>query len=211
MKPVLLFFIVSIFLLNGCISEKKIERRYYTIEIPVDQLTTVQDSISQIDGNFEIEQVVVNKVYEKNQIVNRGNSNEISYYIFNQWAINPSDAITQAVRRYLEVAGIFQNLSDRYDRSVPDYRVWTYISSLELIEMNKSFSAHLGLEFRLIDNSDDKIIISHTADRTKPLDQKDLNLFAREISSILQQELNIFVVMISDKKYLFASKPEENK
>ena len=210
MKPVILFFIVSIFFLNGCISEKKIERRYYTIEIPVDQVTAIPDSISQIDRNLEIEQVVVNKVYEKNQIVNRGNSNEISYYIFNQWAVNPSDAITQAVRSYLEVAGIFKNVSDRFDRSVPDFRLWTYISSLELIEMNKSISTHLGLEFKLIDNSNNKIILSHTADRIKLLDQKDLNIFAREVSTILQEELNIFVRLISDKRNMFPGNPDEN-
>jgi ABC-type uncharacterized transport system auxiliary subunit len=209
MKPGILLFILSIFFLTGCISERKIEMRYFTIEIPVDQITTLADSISQIKGNCEIEEVAVDDVYDKIQIVNRAESNEISYYIYNQWAINPSDAITQVIRNYFEVTGIFQDISDRYSKVIPDFRLWTHINSLELIEMNKTFSAHLALEFRLIDNSNNKIIISYKADRKYPLEQKDLNLFAYEISKILQEELSKFAGMIMEKRYLIPANPDK--
>ncbi len=204
MKQNVNIFIVFIIVFTGCISGNKIDRRYYTIEIPADLITTGTDSILQIKGNCEIEQVVVNELYEKNQIVNRARSNEISYYIYNQWAISPSDAITQVIKEYIDVTGIFQDITDRYRRSIPDYRFWTSINSLELIERTRSFSAHLNLEFKLIDNSNNKIIVSHRADRVNALKEKDLNLFALEVSRIIQEELNIFVGMINDRRYLFS-------
>ena len=207
MKSNVHIFIVFIIVFTGCISEKKIERRYYAIEIPADQITTNTDSISRIKGICEIGQVVVSEVYDKNQIVNRTGSNEISYYIYNQWAIRPSDAITQVIKEYIEAAGIFQNVSDRYSRSIPDYRFWASINRLELVEKNKSSSAHLNLEFRLVDNLTDKIIISHKADRVNPLKQNDLNMFTLEVSTIIREELNIFAGMIMDKRYLFSRDP----
>jgi ABC-type uncharacterized transport system auxiliary subunit len=207
MKPILPFFIIVIFVLTGCFSEKKVERRYYTIEIPEDLISPKTDSISEVKGSCEIERVVVNDVYAKNQIVNRARSNEISYFVYNQWAVNPSDAITQLIGEYLEVAGTFQNISDRNRMSIPDFRFRTYINNLELIETGKSFSAHLSLEFKLIDNSDNKTLVSYKADRVNPLEQKDLNMFANEISTILLQELNKFTSMILDERELISGNP----
>lgn len=207
MKPIVHIITIFIIVFTGCISGKKIERRYYTIEIPVDQIAARNDSISQINGNCEIVQVAVNEVYEKNLIVNRARSNEISYYKYNQWAISPSDAITRVIKDFLEVAGIFQNLSDRYSGSVTDYRFWTSVNRLEVIEKNKSFSAHLNLEFRLIDNSNDMIIVSHKADRLNLLKQNDLNIFAREVSTMIHEELIIFSGMIMDKSLKFSREP----
>lgn len=207
MKPILSFFIIVIFVLTGCFSEKKVERRYYTIEIPKDLIPAKTDSISEVKGSCEIERVVVNDIYAKNQIVNKVRSNEISYFVYNQWAVNPSDAVTQLIGDYFEVAGIFQNISDRNRRSIPDFRFRTYIDNLELIETGKSFSAHLTLEFKLIGNSDNRTLVSYKADRVNPLEQKDLNLFAHEISSIIIQELNKFTGMILDERELISRYP----
>ncbi len=188
-------------------SEKKIVRKYYTIEIPADQIPVPVDSISVINGNCEIDDVEVNLVYQRNQIVNRTSSHEVSYYIYHQWAIRPSDAIKEMIQEYLGSSGIFQSISTRYSRSIPDYRYWTSINNLELIEMNKSSLAHLNLEFRLIDNSNDQVILSHKADRVNPLKQKDINIFAIEVSNIICEELSIFSTMIMDNRNLFTRDP----
>ncbi len=203
MKPNLYILIISLIVLTGCISEKKIERRYYTIEIPPGNIVPGTDSISMITGNCEIEQASVSELYEKNQIVCRDKSNEISYYLYNQWAIRPSEAITLIIQEYLDAAGIFENISGRYSRSIPDYRFQTTVSRLELVENNKSSSAHLSMECRLIDNSNKKVIISHKAVRVNELKQNDLNLFALEISTIIYEELNIFAGIIKEKRNLF--------
>jgi ABC-type uncharacterized transport system auxiliary subunit len=188
-------------------SEKKIVRRYYTIEIPPGLLPAKTDSVSAINVICKIDQVEVNRVYEQNQIVNRAGSNEVSYYIYNQWAIRPSDAIKEMILEYLEITGIFKSISARYSRTIPDYIFWTSINRLELIENKKSSSAHLNLEFRLIDNSNDQVVLSHKAARTITLKQKDLNLFALEISTIICEELKIFSGLIKENRYLFTRHP----
>jgi ABC-type uncharacterized transport system auxiliary subunit len=203
MKPNIYIIIIFSIIVTGCISEKKIVRRYYTIEIPAGQLPVNIDSIPVINGDCEIGQVEVNKVYEKNQIVNRAGSHEVSYYMYNQWAIRPSDAIKEMIQEYLEATRLFQSISARYSRSIPAYRFWTSINRLELIENNKSSAAHLNLEFRIIDNSNDKVILTHIADRINTLDRKDLNIFALEVSKMIFEELNIFSGMIRDNGDLF--------
>jgi len=204
-----IYLIISFFLVSvGCVSEKTILMRYYTIEMPEYQIPVTSDSNSVINGTCEIDQIKIHPVYEKNQIVNRSSTNEINYYVYNQWAIRPSEAISEIIRKYLESSGIFESVSSRYSRLIPDYKFGTSLNRLELIENKRSFSTHLNLEFRIIDNSNDQVILNHKADTTSTLKQKDLNLFAREVSSIIYNELKVFTMMIKDNRSLFDREPK---
>ncbi len=196
--------IITLLLIPGCMSERKIVRRYYTIEIPESQLPVSNDSISLINGNLEINQVEINPVYQKTQIVNRINSNEINYFIYHQWAVRPSEAAKDLITDYLESSHIFKSVASEGILSVSDYRLATSVNNLELVEINKSFSAHLNLEFKIFDNLDNQIIISQKADRTSVLQQRDLNLFAEEVSNLICEELKKFTILIKDKRYLFS-------
>jgi ABC-type uncharacterized transport system auxiliary subunit len=188
-------------------SEKKIVMKYYTIEIPSGMVPVSFDSVPVIKGSCQIDQVQVNQLYDKNQIVNRSGSNEVSFYKYHQWALRPSEAVKELVLEYVGSSGLFQSLTSGYSRSVPWYRFSTTLTRLELIEDNRSFSVSLDIEFRLIDNSDESVILRHEADRTKALKGKNLNLFAIEVSNIICGELSVFVKSIEENRFLFSGSP----
>ena len=202
MKTYVYFLFILLPVLTGCMSEKRIVRKYYTLEIPVDKLPAATDSVPVpvIRGTCQIDQAEVGQVYDKNQIVNRTGSNEVNYYVYHQWAIRPSDAVKELVLEYLRSAGVFESVTTGYQRSVPDYRFRTLISRLEFVENNRSSSASLSLEFRLINVSDDRMILNHKADTTYSLEGKDMNLFATGVSRMICRELDVFTGMIRDNK-----------
>ena len=205
MKSFCIIITSFIFLLTSCISEKNIIRKYYTLEIPEDINIVIPDSSKAIPGKCEIGRIDINPVYEKNQIVNRNESNEITYYIYHQWAVRPDEAIREMLQEYLHKKKLFENVSKRFARSIPDYIFETSVNDLEIIEINKSFTAHVNIDFRLVDNNSDSILIRHQADRTEPLKQKNINLFAREVSNILFEELEVFAELIREKEEVFHS------
>ena len=175
MKPYIITIISFILLLTSCISEKKIIRKYYTLEIPEDTYNIAPDTLNLIPGKCEIGRVNINPVYEKKQIVNRNKSHEITYYMYHQWAVRPDEAIREILHEYMQNKRLFENVSTRYSRSIPDYRFETSVNGLEIVEIDKSFSAHVNLDFMLILNTSDSILIRHQADRTEPLKKKDMN------------------------------------
>jgi hypothetical protein len=105
----------------------------------------------------------------------------------------------EVIRKYLEGAGLFENVSARFSRAIPDYRFSTTIRQLEVIENKKQFLAHLHLEFRIINNADGNILLEHRADRTESLAKKELNLFASAVSHILVSELRTFEYMVREQ------------
>jgi len=158
-----------------------------------------------IGGLCEIDQVEISPLYEKTQIVNRSDSHEVTYYKYHQWAIRPSVAVMEVIRTYLEGAGLFEDVSARYSRDIPDYRFSTTIRQLEVLESKNQFQAHLHLVFRIISNADGSILAEHRADRTESLAKKELNLFASAISEMLVSELRAFEVLIRNQAGNFVS------
>jgi len=173
--------------------------RYYLIEMPVPQQTTESVEGPMLDASCEVTAVKVAPAYERNQIVNRSGSHEISYYKYHMWAVRPSVAVREVILRNLETAGVFRSVSDRFSLSIPDYQLLTRIKHLEVRENKNRFSAHLALEITLVGNESREVILAHQADRVTPLDDKDLNLFAGEISRMLGDELRAFRLKLADQ------------
>ena len=203
MKSILLPTLGLMILLSGCMSEKAVITRHYTIEWADDRNAgdrkeEAGENEWLVPGRCEIDQVEISPLYEKTQIVNRSDSHEISYYRYHQWAIRPAVAVMEVVRTYLEGAGMFESVSSRYSRAIPDYHFTTNIRQLELIESKNLFMAHLHIEFSIVSNADGSTLLEHQADRSTPLEKKELNLFAAAISDMLVSELRAF-------EYLFRS------
>ncbi|MEA3478622.1 MAG: ABC-type transport auxiliary lipoprotein family protein [Bacteroidota bacterium] len=195
-------------LFTSCISEQSVTKKYYVISVQNDQADLDTIGFETILGSCEIEQVEINPVYESNQIVNRSDSHEISYYKYHQWAVRPAVTIVELIKNYLDSNDIFQSVSTRYSRAIPDYRFGTYIHYIEVIESNDAFSAHIKIEFKIIENSTNQVLLKHEADRTETLSTKDLNLFARTLSNILLSELKAFTIMIKEQRSTFEREGE---
>ncbi len=186
--------------LTCCFSEQSVSKKYYIIGIQNDQVDQNSNAFETIRGSCEIEQIEINPVFESKQIVNRYGSHEISFYKYHQWAVRPSVAIMELIKNYMESSGIFESVSTRYSRAIPDYHFATSIHQLEVIESKDAFSAHLNIEFRIINNLNNQMLLHHEADRTVTVSGKDLNLFANAVSNILLSELQAFTLMIDAQR-----------
>jgi ABC-type uncharacterized transport system auxiliary subunit len=198
MKYTLIAFLGLIFLVSGCLSEKNLIIRHYTIEWSGERSEAETTNIPVIQGRCEIDQVEISPLYEKTQIVNRSDSHEVTYYRYHQWAIRPSVAVMEVIRTYLEDAALFESVSARYSRTIPDYRFSTNIRRLEVVESKNQFQAQLELDFRLINNVNGSTLIEHRAERSQDLANQDLNMFASAISDMLVSELETFESMIRE-------------
>jgi ABC-type uncharacterized transport system auxiliary subunit len=192
----LLSFLIS---LTACISQQAVIQKHYTIEYPDYLESEPKDPQQAIPGILEVQQIQIGPVYDRNHIVNRSGSHEITYYKYHQWAVKPSIALMDVTMYYLDKSHLFENISSRYNRAIPDFLFTTSIHQLEVMEAKNQFSAHVHLEFRILRNADNSVLLQHEAERLEPLEEKDLNLFAGAVSEIFYKELEKFAGMIRDQ------------
>jgi ABC-type uncharacterized transport system auxiliary subunit len=187
----LIFLILPILAcLWSCGSQKVIATKYYVIEIPIDSILKKYEKIPPKTEKYcEINEVDVNPAYSSIQIANRSNSRALTYYSYHHWAIRPSTSFTRLILDYFNHVPTFGNVSDRFWRVQPDFKLETTVYHLEVVQDKDIFSAHLNLEFRLKNTETDKEILKHRADRHIILETRDLNLFASAVGEIFFQEL----------------------
>lgn len=190
MNKTIIFIFPLLAFLGSCGSQKVVATKYYVIEIPMDSVLAINKNLRPLtDKNCEISDVDINPAYATMQIANRSSSRALTYYSNHQWAIRPSISFSRIILDYFIHIPVFKNVSDRFWRIQPEYILETTIYHLEVVQDKNTFSAHLNLEFRLIETENDRNVIQHRADRHMVLENNDLNLFATSIGEIFFQEL----------------------
>ncbi|MBS0000920.1 MAG: membrane integrity-associated transporter subunit PqiC [Cyclobacteriaceae bacterium] len=189
----ILFFILSLFILPGCGSQKVITTKYYVIEIERDSIG--ERDINRppvIDQYCEIGQVEVYPAYASTQIANRSDIKELTFYAYHQWAIRPAESFTRIIQDYFDHEPVFKSTSGRFWKIDPAYRIETTVYHMEVIQEHNLFSAHLDVEFLLRETDQGTVVIHHQADETVALAEKDINLLASAVGEIFFRELSRF-------------------
>ena len=192
-KSTLYCFLAFLLLyMAGCCGKKSISRRYYTIDVSehLNKINSPNEFLSQ--QSCEIYRVDIVDAYSTQRIANRSQSHEITYYAFNEWAHDPRYIIARILKQYVEHQRLFSEVSTRFTKEPPDYRIETRIDHMEVVESKNLFEAHLELEFRLLDLKAGSLMVSHHTIQKQPLSEKDLNLFAAAISDMLYKEIQVF-------------------
>ncbi len=193
MKYYFFAFIVIFFLAQGCGSQNATVNKYYVIEMPEEALKDyIKDTSVIVNEYCEIEKTNIYPAFATRKIANRSKSNEIKYYAYHEWAVRPEEYFSDITVEFFEKTGTFKGIASRYWEILPKYKLKTSIFQIEVINKNKDLAAHLGIEFILEHNKTRKTIISYRTDKTIPLAEKNLNLFAENTSKMFYESLKNF-------------------
>jgi len=185
--------------------ERTLIRHYYILELP-EQSASFADSTVLTKKICEILDTEIPPAFAQLRIAVRKRSNEISYYQYNYWAMNPSDNLAFLLTRQVEMAKLFARSTRGLLKQVPDYQIKSKVYNLEVLDIEDIYYAHLQMEMDLIEYDSRKILVSHSFDKTKALTERDLNLFASQLSIIFDQETIQFIRKI--RTYLEENNPD---
>ncbi len=189
--------LLSLCVLTGCLGRKAVRQEYYLLELPVyaDSTQVQQDPISAT--SCEIAPVEIHPAFAGTRIALRTRTHELRYYAHHKWATQPGQTLTQLIETFFQRKRIFAFASSRVWQTTPEYMLQTEIRQLEVIEHGDVLSAHLNLRFDFIENLSRRIVVTHTANKELLLGERDLNLFAAEISRVYHDQLKMLAQKIT--------------
>jgi ABC-type uncharacterized transport system auxiliary subunit len=139
----------------------------------------------------------ISKAYNQDRIALRTKSNEIVYYYYNNWAENPSSAIRYFVWEKIKEYNIFKATELNDIELSPQFVIGGTISQIERVAYDNKHAAHIKMILEFTDYKSVKTIVLHQFDRSSDMDENaSMNLFASEISRILNEECNSFIKKI---------------
>lgn len=192
MRVALIVFVALAGLVTACGRRVAVPKKYYVIELPSLAAESAESTGPLIDAACEIERVAIAPAFDGVRIALRTRTHEITYYSHHLWAANPAQSLTDQLEADVRSRGIFGASGYRLWNIVADYRIETDVTHLEVVEGDNSLTAHLQVQFTLLDVSSGERRVYHAADRRRALAGNDLNLYATAISEMFGFELERF-------------------
>ncbi len=201
MKKYFLILLSLIVLFPACRSSKSVYNRYYLLEIPASASEGIPEGLQTMAGRFDVRGVEVAPAYASHQIALRDGSHSIRYFTFNEWVQRPSSNLTGMLVSFLNNNNVFEVAETGRQAVEPDYVLKTYVHRMEVVQQQKEFEAVFFVEFVLTDATGNRQLFHHSAERSRILPEKNLNLFAAAISEFFVEELTAFLFEMHDEGF----------
>ena len=136
--------------------------------------------------------------YERAQIVYRYDPYKFRYYHYRFWVAKPQQMIAELVFQHIKHLNLFREVSQTYQRGVPDFELEGQIYAIEEYDAGDTWYAHLAMSWRLVRFSDREVIWAGQFDRKKEVFTKQPVYVVRAISEIMEEEMVIMTMAIEE-------------
>lgn len=177
----------ALVLLAGCgfLISKPTETRYYMLDyIPTPPPERVRKG--PYPFVLRMRDPSIAEAYRRSQIVYRQSANQMQFYNYHLWAVDPDRIIGDLVMKHLKAAQLFENVTRAVENYVPDFFLTTDIQAIEEYDAKEQWYAHLAIEFQLENAKTNQIAWKKVFDLRKTVAQQEPVYVVRELSFLLE-------------------------
>ena len=132
------------------------------------------------------------------RIVYRPSAEEIGFYEFERWAMNPRDMITRFVADRIRSGAIFKNVSLTEVGTEPAYVLNGNIERLEEVDDGREVQAVCTLSVQLMDKQTKSIVWSRTVSRTVPVQTRNVAGVVTSLSAAVRMTVDEIVRTLTE-------------
>lgn len=163
--------------LTGCAGVKY--PTYYTLNLPAVPDPPPPNSAT---SSVAIRQFRCAEYLREGPIVYRSSPEQIGYYTYHRWAVDPRNAVTNAIAERLRAQGTFADVRLYDGRSEPDYILSGRLDKLEEVDDTKRVRVEVALSAELIDTHTGKTVWTNSASGSGAVDQRSISAVVAEMS-----------------------------
>ena len=191
-----IIFLCSLFLI-GC-ATKSVQRQYFIL----DYRPVLQDSTLKIEKplpyKVQVRTMKIPRTFDRVGIVVRYSTHQLDYYRYQLWAIRPQIIVSDLIARHISNYKVFQSCQREFLEERPDFEIIGEIDAIEKFDNEAYTAAHLAMKLYLRTYDGYENILSHEFDREEEMPVFRMELFAKKLSDILREEVDVFIGEIID-------------
>ena len=192
----IIIFLNSLFWIS-C-ATKSIQRQYFIL----DYRPVLQDSTLKIDKplpyKVQVQTMKIPRTFDRVGIVVRYSTHRLDYYRYQLWAIRPQTIVSDLIARHISDYKIFQSCQREFLEERPDFEIIGVINAIEKFDNKAYTAAHLAMKLYLRTYDGYENLLSHEFDREEEMPVFRMELFAKKLSDILREEVDVFIGEIID-------------
>lgn len=182
--------------LAGCAGKVRYPS-YYVLNVPAPD--SINDRPKPMLGSVAIREFRAPGFLRGGPIAFRKSPEQLDFYNYHRWAVDPRSAVTDAVIQQIQSRGIFQSV-DLFDgRGTPECLVTGTIDHLEEVDQGTNISIEVSLSARLINLRTGEVLWQDRVSTTAKLDQRSVPGIVAEMSRDLGNAVEHLVSSMQDR------------
>ena len=125
-------------------------------------------------GALAIQQFQCPEYLCEGRIVYRSSPEEVEFYEFHRWAMNPRDMITQSIADRIRSQALFNNVAFKGTGIEPAYVLKGNIERLEEMDQGRDVRVVCTISAQLVDTQTKSIIWTHTESQTIAVEDRNV-------------------------------------
>ncbi|MEA1972460.1 MAG: hypothetical protein U9N34_04085 [Candidatus Cloacimonadota bacterium] len=194
-KNLIIIPIILMILFAGCSQVELQQTNYYILEYYQGFEDNSLVRKSPIDAKIMIMDAHIPKTYSRNQIVSRTSKYKLSYLNHDLWSNKLSKSVPGIISKKFKNYNLFTESSQNFVTDA-EYSLITNINSIEFLEYEGQYSAHLNFELILRNNGSNEVKARYATDRQKVIPIRNIEQFVQTINELIMDETDIFVTLI---------------
>lgn len=130
-------------------------------------------------------------------IVYRPSPEQIGYYAYHRWAVDPRSAVTNAIVERLRAQGMFADVRIYDGHSDPDYILSGRLEKLEEVDDAKGIRVEVALSAQLIDTGTGKTVWSNSASYSGAVEKRSINAVVAEMGQTTNRAIQSLLSSLS--------------
>ena len=182
-------------------STKKLYRQYFILDYrPVLQDSTLKTE-DPLPYKVQVQTMKIPRTFDRVGIVVRYSTHQLDYYRYQLWAIRPQIIVSDLIARHISNYNVFQSCQREFLEERPDFEIIGVIDAIEKFDNEAYTAAHLAMKLYLRTYDSYENILSHEFDREEEMPVFRMELFAKKLSDILREEVDVFIRKIIDHSF----------
>jgi len=179
------FVLTALITLVGCGSAVKYPN-YYTLHVPPPPVPPVQKGVRVSLAVREFRSPVY---LHQGAIVYKTSPEQIGFYNYHRWAVDPREFVTNAVVDRLRASGNFTEVKLYDGRSDVDYVLSGRIEKLEEIDYEGGVKVEVAITAQMTNLTSGSAVWTNTVDEVGTVDQRDVPAVVSEMNRTMERSI----------------------
>ncbi len=174
-------------------SSNSVYRQYFIL----DYKPVLQDSSLKLTKplpfKVQVQTMKISQTFDRVGIVVRYSTHQLDYYRYQLWAIRPQIVVSDLIARHISNYNTFQSCQREFLDERPDLEIIGTIDAIEKFDNEAYTAAHFAMHLYLRNYNSYENILVHEFDREEEMPSFRMELFAKKVSDILREEVDVFI------------------
>jgi ABC-type uncharacterized transport system auxiliary subunit len=188
--------IVAVACLAGCGGKIRYPN-YYVLNLPAPVLSVAQTK--PLPGSVAVREFGAPSFLRAGPIVYRQSAEQLDFYDYHRWAVDPRSAVTGAVVQHMQARGIFQSVYLFDGRGPSDYLLTGTLEQLEEVDRGHDAFVEVRLSAQLMNLKTGDVLWRDTSSETTKLEHHAVPGVVVELSSAAEHAVEHLVSSMQNR------------